>query len=42
VETRLGENQEPAVPEEARDLSREEILSQDDQLRRAFEAVREI
>jgi hypothetical protein len=26
----------------ARDLSREEILAQDDQLRRAFEAVREI
>jgi carboxyl-terminal processing protease len=42
VKVGLGENQEPVLPEGARDLSREEILSQDDQLRRAFEAVREI
>jgi carboxyl-terminal processing protease len=42
VEAKLGENQEPVVPEGARELSREEILAQDDQLRRAFEAVREI
>ena len=42
VEVRLGESQESLVPEVARDLSREEILAQDDQLRRAFEAVREI
>jgi len=42
VEAKLGEDQEPVVPEGARDLSREDILAQDDQLRRAFEAVREI
>jgi len=42
VEARLGEGQEPVVPEGARDLSQEEILVQDAQLRRAFEAVREI
>jgi carboxyl-terminal processing protease len=42
VEAKLGEDQEPVVPEGVRDLSREEILAKDDQLRRAFEAVREI
>ena len=42
VEAKLGEDQEPVVPEGARNLSREDILAQDDQLRRAFEAVREI
>lgn len=42
VEARLGEGQEPVVPEAVRNLSQEEILSQDAQLRRAFEAVRTI
>jgi carboxyl-terminal processing protease len=35
----LGENAEPLTPGEARDLSREEILGSDAQLRRAFEKL---
>jgi carboxyl-terminal processing protease len=36
---RLGEDAEPLTPGEARDLSREEILERDAQLRRAFEEL---
>jgi carboxyl-terminal processing protease len=35
----LGEDAEPLTPDEARDLSREEILESDAQLRRAFEKI---
>jgi carboxyl-terminal processing protease len=35
----LAEDAEPLTPYEARDLSREEILGKDAQLRRAFEEV---
>jgi carboxyl-terminal processing protease len=35
----LGEDAEPLTPGEARDLSREEILARDAQLRRAFEEL---
>jgi hypothetical protein len=35
----LGEDAEPLTPQEARDLSREEILERDAQLRRAFEKL---
>jgi carboxyl-terminal processing protease len=39
VEVALGEDAEPLIPSEARDLSREEILERDAQLARAFETL---
>jgi carboxyl-terminal processing protease len=41
IEVSLDEGAEPLVPSEARDLSREEILDRDAQLRRAFENLRD-
>lgn len=41
VQAELGEDQEPVFPDDATGLSREEILSRDDQLERALELVRE-
>jgi carboxyl-terminal processing protease len=41
IEVSLEEGAEPLVPGEARDLSKEEILEGDAQLRRAFEGLRE-
>ena len=40
VEVKLGEGAEPLAPQEVRDLSREEALARDAQLRRAFEDLR--
>jgi carboxyl-terminal processing protease len=37
VEVKLGEGTEPLAPDEVRELSREETLEKDVQLRRAFE-----
>jgi carboxyl-terminal processing protease len=36
----LGEDAQPSTPGEARDLSREEVLERDAQLRRAFEKLK--
>lgn len=41
IVVRLGEDAEPLTPGETEDLSKEEILDRDAQLRRAFEAVRD-
>lgn len=41
VQAELGEDQEPVFPDEATGLSREEILSRDDQLERSLELGRE-
>lgn len=41
IKVKLGEDGEPVFPTDAEDLSREEILDGDAQLRRAFEEVRE-
>ncbi len=41
AEVGLEEDQEPRTPEEARDLTREEIFAEDDQLERAFEVLQE-
>ena len=41
VEVALSEGTEPLTPEEARDLSKEEILERDAQLARAFENLRD-
>jgi carboxyl-terminal processing protease len=40
VEVKLGEGAEPLAPQEVRNLSREEALARDAQLRRAFEDLR--
>ena len=40
VEVKLGEGAEPLAPQEVRNLSREEALARDAQLRRAFESLR--
>ena len=40
VEVKLGEGAEPLMPQEVRNLSREEALARDAQLRRAFEDLR--
>ena len=40
VEVKLGEGTEPLAPQEVRNLSREEALARDAQLRRAFEDLR--
>ena len=40
VEVKLGEEAEPLAPQEVRNLSREEALARDAQLRRAFESLR--
>ncbi len=40
IEARLGEDDEPVVPDDLRNLSREEALSRDAQLQRAFEEVK--
>jgi hypothetical protein len=37
----LEEGAEPLVPSDARDLSKEEILERDAQLRRAFEILQD-
>lgn len=39
IEVKLGEDTEPLSPNEAEDLTREEILERDAQVRRAFEEV---
>ncbi len=39
IKVKLGEGAGPLTPSEARDLSKQEILDRDAQLRRAFEAV---
>ena len=41
IEVKLDEDTEPLTPGEAEDLSRQEILERDPQVRRAFEEVRE-
>jgi carboxyl-terminal processing protease len=41
VEVSLEEDAEPLIPSEARDLSREEILTRDTQLRQAFENLQD-
>ena len=41
IKVKLGEDGEPVFPTDAEDLSREEMLDDDAQLRRAFEEVRE-
>ena len=41
VEVSLEEGAEPLVPSDARDLSKEEILARDTQLRRAFEILQD-
>jgi carboxyl-terminal processing protease len=41
IEVGMGEDDEPLTPDGIRDLSREEILESDSQLRRAFEELRE-
>ncbi len=41
IEVKLGEDTEPVFPTGAKDLSREEMLDRDAQLRRAFEEVRD-
>jgi carboxyl-terminal processing protease len=41
VEVALGEDAEPLIPSEARDLSREEILARDAQLARALENLQD-
>ena len=41
IEVELGEDDEPVFPTETEDLSREEVLDRDAQLRRAFEEVRD-
>lgn len=41
IEASLKEGQEPHTPEEARDLSKEEVFEEDAQLERAFEVLQE-
>ncbi|CAN5604064.1 S41 family peptidase [soil metagenome] len=41
IEVKLGKDVEPLSPSETEDLSREEVLDRDAQLRRAFEEVRD-
>lgn len=41
IKVKLGKDAEPVSPTDAKDLSREEILDRDAQLRRAFEEVRD-
>ncbi len=41
IKVKLGKDGEPVFPTDAKDLSREEILNRDAQLRRAFEEVRD-